>query len=169
MMKNRAYLNDYKLDENNKYVYTGKYYHYQGDVTKQKRNFVFITFCITFAVIMSGCINSSGMNNSFYVIIPYIAEVGCVFTLCWNVIRLAAEGNSVKEYVYTSVTKHIPNAIKTLMFFTLAGLVATMVYLVIHIIQKDLDFSVSYPILKIITFLLSFLQFKQYKSMSFAE
>ena len=170
-MKKRDYLNDYKLSANGEYVYTGKYYTYVdiNGFKKNRFNIIFLTAVCAFAVIMSGCINSSGMNNSFYVILPYAAEVASVFALCWNVVRLAKEGDSIKEYVYASVTKNIPNAAKSLMLFSAVGLIGTIVYFIIHNIRHDLDYSVAYPIIKIITFLITLLLLKTYKIVSFEQ
>ena len=169
MMKNREYLNDYKLAANGEYVYTGKYYTYTSDVTKKKRDLAFLTAVLTAAVIASGFINGSGMDNTFYVILPYIAEVACVFALCWNVVRLLGQRDRIKEYVYRVVVKNIPNALKTLMLCSALSFVATIVCLIIQIKNNTLDYWVAYPIIKVIEFLVSFLTLKVFNTISFEQ
>ena len=170
-MKKREYLNDYKLTASGEYVYTGKYYTY-ADIEsggKRRRNLIFLSAVILFAVVASGCINSSGMNNTFYVILPYIAEVAATFALCYNVVRLAYQKNDIKAYVYKPVVKNIPDSLKSLMLFSAISFVATIVYYIIHSIKGNLDYSVAYPIIKALIFGLAFLTLKVFKSICFEE
>ena len=168
-MKNREYLNDYKLDDNNKYVYTGKYYTYvdSEDLKLNKSTFVFLSVVVAIAVLSGGFINTSGMNNTFYVILPFITEVICTFVLCWNVIRLISQGNSIKEYVYISVTKKIPTSAKALLVFSSISFVATTVCC---IIDFGIDLiSMIYPMLKIVTIFVTVLFIKVYNTISFEQ
>jgi hypothetical protein len=122
------YLNEYKQAADGQYVYTGNLYvlHDSGNVRKK----IGVLWALSVAaVIGSGLINAGGMNNSFYVIIPYIIEVICAFALSWHVIRLIFTKGDFKEYEFLPesifeemrLTQYMRNELKDLEHYCAAA------------------------------------------------
>ena len=169
-MKNRNYLNDYKMTASGEYIYTGKRYVPTVDGYNRKvRILLLLSLLIASLVIGSGYIDGAGMINSFYVILPFIAEVGCVFFLLWNTIRLVTAKSEIKEYVYTSVMKKIPDASKALMFFSAFSAAASVVFFILNRRTISFDYTVLYPVIKLVVIAVDYFFIRQFGKLSFTE
>jgi hypothetical protein len=110
------------------------------------------------------------MNNSFYVILPFIFEVGCLFFLSWNVIRLLHEGENIKEYIYLAVIKKIPNSAKPMVLFSIIGAVMSLVYIFVHLSEGAVGFAdFLYPLFKTITAFITVYFIKYYNTIEIAK
>ena len=73
----REHLNDFHLNVAGEYVYDGALYACQSDDAKQrrlKRAVWGMAAILIVAVIAGGCIPAPGMQNCFYVLLPYLGE-----------------------------------------------------------------------------------------------
>lgn len=131
----RSYLNDFKRTADGGYVYEGTVYRFCVPAKAQTALRVRLGFgaaAAAAAVIGSGCINAAGMSNTFYVILPFIAEVSALFALCWQTGRLLAAGEKMRAYVFEPVRRRLPLAALLLSVFALLGLLCAGVYLLLH-------------------------------------
>ena len=157
--KKSQYLNEYKLDENGKYVYKGKYYSLNESPEIIKKIYVklwLINALLIAAVIGSGCINAAGMNNSFYVIIPYIAEVAILFIYSWNSISLLTQGYKVKEYVYKKSFSKLSPVSMGIAVASAIGFICSLIFVISNGFSNQMFGCILYLVLKIFVFCSAF-------------
>ena len=158
-MKNKekqSYLSDFKRNAEGEFVYTGKVYTLSDSALSARNKAIVLTALLALSVIGSGLINGAGMNNTFYVIIPYILEVSCLFAVLWNFIRFLSSGKAVKEYVFNSAAKHLPPSAAALAVFSSAGLVCSVVFSVLNKTENSsITAGILYPCLKAVSTVLS--------------
>ena len=109
-MKRRSYLDDYKKNAAGEYEYTGRYVAFVG-TEAERRGLVIrlIALCAAgFAAgVICGCIPAAGMDNCFYVLLPYAAALCACFRTLWAAGRLAVHKEPLKEYVHAATVKRI--------------------------------------------------------------
>ena len=157
--KKSQYLNEYKLDDNGKYVYRGKYYSINESPEAIKKIYIrlwIINAVLIGAVIGSGCINAAGMNNSFYVIIPFIAEVAMLFAYSWNSISLLTQGYKVKEYVYKKSFSKLSPVSMGIAISAAIGFICSLIYVISNGFNNQIVGCISYLILKVFVFCSAF-------------
>ncbi|MBQ7688476.1 MAG: hypothetical protein IJT27_04585 [Clostridia bacterium] len=125
----RAYLKEYKRSVDGGYVYTGERYAPAGDGKRSIFSLCVMTAVLLAAVLIGGCVNVTGMRNTFYVILPYIGEAAALFALCWQLVRLVSGGKNVKAYVLNAVKRHLPTASLLVSVFAAAVMLAHTVFL----------------------------------------
>ena len=129
--KGRKYLDDFKKTPGGDYVYTGQIFvisapkHATATLTA-------LSAAASAAVIGSGCVNAAGMNNSFYVIIPYILEISAVFALCLQTVKLSFAGSEIKAYIKDSAEKYLPAAAVGLIASAAISIIASGVFLILN-------------------------------------
>ncbi len=130
--KNRwEHLNDFKKDENGRYEYQGKSYVFAGSGDEQKKAYIKLWSYLILSsasVIISGCISGAGLTNSFYVIIPFLAEAVCLFTLIWNHFKLFTKKSEIRTYIYNSAHPKITPSAMLLAFFAVAGFITSVIH-----------------------------------------
>ena len=157
--KKSEYLSEYKLDENGKYVYKGKYYSINDSVENIKNIYIkawVLNILIACAAIGSGCINAAGMNNSFYVIIPYIAEIAALFAYSLNSIGLFSQGYKVKEYIYKKKFFKLSPAAMGIAISSAIGFICSLIFVISNGFQNQIFECVLYLALKILVFCFAF-------------
>ena len=160
----REYLNDFVLNEDGGYSYTGRrytvdrHYAFYGDVYRK-----LLIGAIIMAVfpVASGFIDAAGANGAFYVILPFIGEMAALFILFWNIVKLMSQGEEVKEYAFKKTNLWIPGATALLMYFALTGLVMALVYVITHGFEEKAFKCVLYLAIKTVTAFLAF-EYKKY-------
>ena len=88
------------------YRYIGKYYAFSEgqrlDVNRYMLLRIGLSLLAGLSVIGSGLLNSPGMHNTFYVIIPFIGSFLCAAACIWASGRAMYHGAPLKEYVYNA-------------------------------------------------------------------
>lgn len=88
------------------YRYIGKYYAFCEGQRLGVRQYMLLrtglSLLAALAVLGSGLLNSPGMHNTFYVIIPFVGSFICAFACVWACGRAMYHGDPLKEYVYGS-------------------------------------------------------------------
>jgi len=131
----RAYLEHFKKDEEGRYVYKGDFYTYQADGKTLGRVLARLwgmTAVMIAACIGAGCVPAPGMDNCFYIIIPYVAGLMSVISVCWAVYRLSAGGHPLKAYIYDASIKALPARTILVLFCVCAALAGETVFVCIH-------------------------------------
>jgi hypothetical protein len=128
----RAYLNDFVKSAGG-YVYTGKIYKYKGsDFRKYRLTIVGLSLAICALTLLCGFIPLAGMDNCFYVIIPYVLEIAFRGSAVWALCRLIYHGSELREYVYSSTVKSIPTRLIVFSAATLLSIFAAIIYMCIN-------------------------------------
>ena len=152
--KRKEYLSSFQKDASGKYVYTGACYRMEGSEAEVKRRRVRLgLLCLTLliSVVGSGCINAAGMSNTFYVIMPYIAEAAVLFALLWQAVRLLAGGRDVRAYVYESAQPKIAPLAMSLTFVSLTGFVCSGTFVALNGFEDKVFLCILYMSLKLFT------------------
>lgn len=132
----RAYLDSFKMRSDGTYVYTGAHYRYEGDTLRPDLIFLCGAAAIMLAAaVAAGCVSAPGMQDTFYVILPYTIGLVADISVCWGTARLVkgAKGDSpLREYVYEETVMQIPG--RAVFAAVCAGLacVGEVIFLIRH-------------------------------------
>ena len=134
-VKRKQYLNDFTVDVNGEYVYTGKYYCPETDSSQYSRLrcrtvvFVLLSAACVFA---AGILPAAGSINCFYVILPFLALIITCCIAAEKTLRLFSSGSSVREYVYEKTVPLIPGWIKAEIICASVTLLSELIFLLIN-------------------------------------
>lgn len=151
--KRWAYLNAFALDDEGNYGYCGASYAYNSATISRKRFLVRLWtagILAAGAVIAAGCIPAPGMDNSFYVILPYVGEVAFAGSLIWALVRMTAAGDPLRSYIYESTVEKIPGRAVATMVFAGIGLVGGIVNLILRGVQHPIWSIIMFFVLKLL-------------------
>lgn len=65
-----------------------------------KRAVWIMAAALALAVVAGGCIPAPGMQNCFYVLLPYLGEVVAAASVVWALAKLGTDWREVREYNY---------------------------------------------------------------------
>ncbi|MBO7698234.1 MAG: hypothetical protein J6S38_04260 [Erysipelotrichaceae bacterium] len=97
-----AYLNDFRLNENNEYVYEGKIYEIELDEDQKKRLIIggsLMQLLLMAFSIGSGFIPFSGTSGTFYVVIPLAFEIIMILLQLPALYKIFTR-DTLREYEY---------------------------------------------------------------------
>ena len=151
-----AYLNDFKLNDNNEYEYKGNIYELdinsEDKSTLTKKSIILLSALVIVAI-ASGCLPFKGMLGAFYVIVPYTFEV--IFSLLlipciYTVIRK----NILREYEYKKSIERIKPYAGVVMIDSVLGLFTSVIYVSINGIEPVIV-SILYILSKAVSFFIA--------------
>lgn len=96
-----GYLQDFKGNREDGYVYTGAYW--QADETARRRLLAKLwagQLAGLAAVILPGLFTTAGLQNTFYVILPYVVWLICDCYLAYLLAALTFAGSPVRDYLF---------------------------------------------------------------------
>lgn len=127
-----SYLNDFHLNVAGEYIYDGVLYAFTGTDAERKtlrtRLWV-LSGVLAAAAIAGGCIHAPGMQNCFYVMLPYMGMLCAAVSTAWAVVRLGSDWEAVREYVFARTVPCIPRRALTAAIFAALTILAETVYL----------------------------------------
>ena len=134
----REHLNDFHLNVAGEYVYDGALYACQNDDAKQRRSKRAVwgmAAILTVVVAAGGCIPAPGMQNCFYVLLPYLGEFLGAASVIWALAKLG-----VCELIFFFVNDHAGQTFFALLY-VLLKLIALLSVLVLRaeIMQAEWD------------------------------
>ena len=153
--KRRAYLDDFQKTAGGEYVYDGTYYSFctEGGKTRAGALARLWALCGAMAAftVVGGCLDANGMLGCFYVIIPYVLEVGLVGSCVWAMVRLSVGGEPMRAYVYRASAEALPRRAAFAAAFALLALAAEVVFLLINGFGGKTVPTMVYLLLKLLT------------------
>lgn len=144
--KKRQYLSDFQQTASGEYVYTGNVFKYSGQGSYKKLRLTLGGLCLWMAAaaVICGCIPAAGMKNTFYVILPYLACVLSVATVCWAVVRLLMAGKSVREYILEETVGKLPLRCLFTIVFAAASALAEVIAMIFSDEKGNTGFSLLF-------------------------
>ena len=130
----RAHLNDFHQNLTGEFVYTGALCACTTPPARQavcRRRLWTLTALLLAAAVLGGCIPAPGMQNHFYVILPYLGELAFSVSVLWALVRLGRDWTAVREYVYERTVPTLPHRAAGAAAFALIGAAAECVHLVL--------------------------------------
>lgn len=133
--KKRAYLDDFTQNVAGEYIYTGKIHAFCEEGTSRKKA-MGILWLLTGAMavlsVLSGCLPAAGMQNTFYVLIPYAGSLLSVVSVIWAMCRLSSEGEPVRDFIYKATVEQFKPRGTLAVVFTAATILAELLYLILN-------------------------------------
>lgn len=155
----REHLNDFHLNVAGEYVYGGALYACQSDDAAQrriKRAVWGMAAVLIAAGAAGGCIPAPGMQNCFYVLLPYLGEFLSAGSVIWALAKLGTDWSAVREYNYRKSVAVLPVRTVVTAVFSGLGIVCELVFFFVNDHAGQTFFALLYVLLKL-TALLSVL------------
>ena len=152
----REHLNDFHLNVAGEYVYDGALYACQSSEEKQhriKRAVWGMVAILIVAVIAGGCIPAPGMQNCFYVLLPYLGEVVAAASVVWALAKLGTDWREVREYNYEKSVAVLPVRTVVAAGFAALGIVCEGIFFFTNKPADKALFALLYVLLKLIVLL----------------
>lgn len=129
----KSYLNSFQLNEQGNYEYRGKVYKAEDMTMKSYLVRFALPGVILLALsIMCGIIPADGMQNCYYIILPWLwCLISCVL-LANNIIRMRYITNEVREYHLEKIKNAMPVQIWSGVIAGIATLLGMIVFLCIQ-------------------------------------
>ncbi|MCR5041954.1 MAG: hypothetical protein K6C36_07665 [Clostridia bacterium] len=131
-MGKRDDLGDIRRGPGGGYVYTGESYRVADGSQKSFRLSVLTLFLSAAFVVSAGLVRFPGMMNAFYVILPYVGAVCCVFAAAWRMVKLLVTASSVRSYVLKRARSGLPLSAYALCAMSGLGLVCSAVFCILN-------------------------------------
>ena len=131
----RPWLDDIKLEDSGKYAYKGSHMKFSGNALQRKRFFLTLGLCMGGAAVCTvaaGCLNVGTLDNTMYVLIPYMIEVVAAVAFLWSAVRLLLGGDVLRSYVFDQTVKRLPVLAAILALGAAATLIGAAVHLGLH-------------------------------------
>lgn len=152
----REHLNDFHLNVAGEYVYDGALYACQSDDAKQRRSKRAVwgmAAILTVAVAAGGCIPAPGMQNCFYVLLPYLGEFLGAASVIWALAKLGTDWREVREYNYEKSVAVLPVRTVVAAGFAALGIVCEGIFFFTNKPADKALFALFYVLLKLIVLL----------------
>ncbi len=149
----RAHLNDFHLNLAGEYVYDGALFACRAEADAARasqRRLWAAAAALAIAAIAGGCIPAPGMQNHFYVILPYLGEVLCAASVVWALAKIGTDWSAVREYVYERTVPVLPIRAACTAAFALLGAAAEAVHLALSSSGGQTIFAALYFLLKLL-------------------
>ena len=168
-LKHKEYLNDFKRQENGQYVYEGAFYAWNGDRKKSLLRLWLIGLGMMASAVAGGCIPAAGMDNTFYVIIPFMLEVIFAASVLWALVRLTAAGDPMRGYLYEGTVEKLKPRSWFVLVTAALGVIAVTVFLCLHGFGGKIFWTIIYYLLKGTNIVLAVYLQKSVDSLSFTR
>lgn len=145
----RAYLNDFKKNEDGNYEYHGTIYQWAGKNEDFRKEIVWLWILfggMMAALIITGCLDAPGLMNSFFVILPFSVSFVFGISTGWGLWRLTTGGKMLRAYIYEASVEKLPFRSGGVLVCTIAAILGEFMYV--------LKSGFTGNIFKILTFLL---------------
>ena len=101
------------------------------------------------AVIAGGCIPAPGMQNCFYVLLPYLGEFLAAGSVIWALVKLGTDWSAVREYNYKQSVAVLPVRTAVTAVFSLLGIVCELIFFFVNDHAGQTFFALLYVLLKL--------------------
>lgn len=149
--RRRAYLDDYKVNEEGQYEYQGVQYKWTIDDKERKalqRQLRIMAVIAVAASFLAGCIPAPGVGHSAYLILPYAAGVVGAILLCFAVWRMCGEKDPIRGHIFDASVKKIPFRAVLTVIFAAISVTGEIIYLLINGPEGQLLYGILFLVLE---------------------
>lgn len=151
-----SYLNDFHLNLAGEYIYEGAYYTCRtsgAELKKLRLRLWALAVLAVLAALAGGFLPAPGMQNCFYVLLPYAGELISAVSVLWALAKLGADWQRVREYTYERSVTVLPQRTALVLVFSATGFVGECVFLFLSGNRGHLPAAILFCLLKIAVFL----------------
>ena len=151
-----SYLNDFHPNLAGEYIYDGTLFACQAEtdaIRASQRRLWAAGALLVLAAVAGGCIPAPGMQNHFYVILPYLGELIASLTVLWALVKLGRDWSAVREYIYERTVPALPRRATAAAVFAAFGVIAEAVHLILSGAGGQTLFAALYFLLKLLSVL----------------
>ena len=136
----RAYLDDFQMDADGKYIYTGKRYGFDGTAQKRQRYLaalVLFGLLALSATVVPECLPPTENGRTPITLIPWALQLIASLVVAWSILRIFAHASELRAYVYRRTVASLPA--KSIVLAALSGvtLIAETVFYFIKRLVPD--------------------------------
>ena len=131
----RPWLDEFQKRGDGEYVYQGSHKKFDAPAGRYARFRLLFGLCAAAAaaaVIASGCLRVGLLDRTAYVMLPYLLEVLLTAAFVWSAVRLLANGELLRGYVYRQTVLRLPKLGVALAGAAAATLVCAAVFAALH-------------------------------------
>ena len=161
---------NYKKDANGKYVYTGDLY--KLNMTKKeidgvvKRMWIYAGIAFVLEL-LGGVIPFAGMMESYYVVVPYCAELIMEMLLFWACFHFSTYRYAMAPSQYNKSVRRSLTVSVVYMLLGLISIICSIVYVIINGFHNDVLFFIIYLLGKMAIIAVNFFINKYVASLDF--
>lgn len=107
----RPWLDDMQLDDSGEYAYKGSHMRFAGDEAASRAyrlKLGALSAVLLALTVAAGCLDVGELDNTHYVLIPYMLEVVLTAAFVWAAARLLLKGSLVRAYVFAQTARRLP-------------------------------------------------------------
>lgn len=166
----REYLNDFKLQDGGEYKFEGEIFTVQtDDWDGLRKNIWFRTALVIVLVLVSGFLPSAGMINTFYVILPYMAEVVTAALFVWGIYKMTKGTEKIRSYIYEKTYPRFHGQLFVITVLSAMVSVGEVIHLLIDGAGDRLVFTIVNILIQVLVFLVSGNLMRFLDAVSFAK
>lgn len=127
----RAYLNDFKKNEDGNYEYQGTMYRWTGEKGSFRKQLTLMWTLfggMMTALIITGFMDAPGLMNSFSVILPFSVSFVFGISTGWGLWRLTMGGELLRSYVYEASVEKLPFRCGGILVCSIAAVLGEIFY-----------------------------------------
>ena len=107
----RPWLDEIQLGGDGQYAYRGSHMKFSGDDSAFRRFRLTLGVCtalLAACAVAAGCLNVGTLDNTVWVLVPYMIEVICTAAFAWSAGRLLLQGSVVRGYIFKQTAQRLP-------------------------------------------------------------
>lgn len=168
----RKYLDQFRSNLSGDIIYQGKLYTYDGEDKDRKKAIIRLlmiglaAFALT---VISGTLKGAGNTNTFYIVIPYIVEVGAQGFLIYALLSLLTGGNPIREYVFMNSYGKVHQRAMVTVVSAGVGLMGSILYIVGHGFENKLAATFMYILIRVAVICLALFVDKEHRKIKYAD
>lgn len=134
----RSYLEDFRRSASGEYIYAGAHFARKGGYSRREHLLRLwpAGAVLIAAAVARGCVPVAGMAGgslaSIYVLVPYMCELICAVSVVWALVRLSANAEPLREYVYSATAAILPVRSAFAAAFAAAAFIGEAVFFAFH-------------------------------------
>ncbi len=137
----RPWLDDIQLEDSGQYAYKGSHMKFSGDDAAYRAFRVKLGVCaalLAAATVAAGFLDVGELDNTYWVLIPYMLEVVLTAAFVWAAARLLLNVAVVRSYVFAQTARRLPVLAVLIALSAAATAVAAAVLLAL---RRSIDLS----------------------------
>lgn len=168
----KAYVDDYKINENGEYEYEGV--RYQWNLSEEEGRRRYLQYRVMGPVIfvftlLAGCIPSPGVNHWPFLMIAYLVGVVVSISLWILLWQMCGEKSPMRGHIYDETVGKLPFRILLTAVFTSTAIIGEIVYVILYGTEGKAFGGVLFIILEILALICTLYTWKLFRTIKWEK